>query len=81
MNLLRESMTRVETPLFVMRIWRQETIGEEINNRDILKYISSLSNMTLPTAISALLMQFPRVNAVEVVDKNGIGIVDYKDWP
>lgn len=84
MNILIESMTRIETPRFVVRVWRQENNPSPDDPtsefRDKLAAVLNgwfESHLNLGEKILAL----ENVNAVEVTDHLGQGFVLYKDWP
>lgn len=86
MNILRESMTRVETGWFAVRVWRQEeSLISPPDNKDmtslILEMASDNSGKLAPTILAQNILKIDRVNAVEVLDKMGNGEVVYKNWP
>lgn len=85
MNILIESVTRIETPRFVVRVWRQEEkIGhrwplENTDLKGIAQTASDVGNHALKLVQD--LLTLPRVNAVEVLDHEGNGVVYCKNWP
>lgn len=82
MNILKESMTRFTVHRFTIRIWREEpTPYEQVNNLDLFQAIACLTpEITEEKAARAILI-VPRVNAVEVLNEDGNGVVLYRDWP
>lgn len=74
-----------------MRVWRQEEeIKEQYNNADIslvLTYASKsigAEETTGPPPIEYVvrtLAALPRINAVEILNEIGNGVVIYPDWP
>ena len=86
-NTLFESMTRfrVTTTGAIIRCWRQEDgYSAEIveNTRREIDEVLQAANITKPTAAGAeMLLEIDRMNAVEILDGSGNGLVVYKDWP
>ena len=77
-----ESMTRLEVGGYTVRVWRQEegfVSGPSWEVTEALK----IFEVVVPSvgAISEVLEAIGRVNAYEVLDKNGNGLVVYTDWP
>lgn len=77
-----ESMTRV--PLSggrVVRVWREEaSLLKEYDTGDIQGCI--ILNSTLPqNKLVDAIMKLPRINAIEVIDIKGNGVVYYAEWP
>jgi hypothetical protein len=96
MNILIESMTRlVIMPApgrqFMIRLWRQEeTYSDAIRERTLLQAAALAEGFTYPIngkamvdkcEVAKVLLGMDRMNAVEVVDESGEGVVVYKDWP
>lgn len=83
MKILRESMTRVVTSRFVIRVWRQEKLNARIVSRvclllDIRRIASGITDQV---EIAKRILKLSNVNAVEVLDKQARGIILYADWP
>lgn len=82
-RIYRESITPVQDALGFAkaRIWREEgeQVGEKTcliqSTKEILGMRISLSDM------AECIIHLPRVNAVEVTDPTGNGVVLYADWP
>lgn len=84
-----ESMTTINGPFgSVARIWRAEDeVKDYYNNGDLS--ICFFEHMDMSgrdvharlTAAAQALARMPRVNAVEVKDGSGNGIVLYREWP
>ena len=77
-----ESMTRV--PLSggrVVRVWREEQgLTKEYDTGDIQGCV--IMNSALPqNKLVEAVLKLPRINAVEVIDMRGNGVVYYSDWP
>jgi len=82
MNILRESMTRIALEHITIRIWREEPLNAQPDNRDIMEKIKKIvSKPYNPLVLANQIIGFDRVNAVEVLDKNFQGEVLYRDWP
>lgn len=74
-----------------IRVWRNEgRVSDKYNNDDILLAVSTYARgisspdttKSPPLAkIVEELSKLPRVNAVEVVDQSGNGILIYPEWP
>ena len=84
-----ESMTRVERGPYIVRIWRQEevivdkdTLKDGYDNDDVRLVILRIPWTSLnPKRIVEEVVKLPRINAVEVINRQGDGIVYYPDWP
>lgn len=77
-----ESMTRI--PLSggrVVRVWREESsLSKEYDTGDIQGCV--VLNSTLPqNKLVEAILRLPRINAIEVIDMKGNGVVYYTDWP
>lgn len=79
-----ESMTRFECLNFNVRVWREEN-DLEYDNRDLQKIVKAYETTDWGGYGMRLMIEsitgLPRVNAVEVLQKNGDGFVIYPDWP
>lgn len=86
MTILRESMTRITCvgPLgqFNVRIWRYEHLAAQVYHDQLREQVrEQIKGKAEPLEIAQLLLAMGGVNAVEVLDAYGDGIVLYKDWP
>lgn len=86
-EVLWESMTSLQVGEFAIRVWRQEgnLTVRDIQNQDLFGVSFDMDRnakeWTDPVVIAESFLIIPRVNAVEVIDEDGDGIVAYKDWP
>lgn len=84
MKVLIESMTRYKFQGFTVRCWREEESfsmeAQRITFRDINIAINGVGSYDENT-IAETLIKLDRMNAVEVLDKRGQGVVLYKNWP
>lgn len=86
MKVLIESMTRIEMrkPNVVIRVWRQEESFDTMNRHstqgDVMNALSA-TELNGFNEIASAVLALERVNAVEVLDQYGDGVVLYKDWP
>lgn len=96
MKFLAESIHKFNPGLFTIRIWYQEATSEYIDHLPTIDFKSTknflkteLHHIWLmhPTVqkdqqhFAELLLQITGVNAVEVIDFYGTGVVLYNDWP
>lgn len=81
MNLLRESMTKLVTTGFTVRVWRQEELDGEINNSDLWNAVDATVGVRKADAVAQIFINLPRVNAVEVLNSLQEGVIYYKDGP
>lgn len=82
MTTLRESMTRIALEHVTIRIWREEPLNAKVNNRDLWNHVKKLVGTAYnPLTLGAQILEFDRVSAVEILDKNSQGEVIYKNWP
>ncbi len=94
MEIYIESMTKVIVPWagLVIRCWRQEDMIDDktnkknqeelrlfVLNKDNSDLFSIGGNSCYPIAEAVLKLE--RMNAVEVLDGAGNGVVLYRDWP
>jgi len=64
------------------RVWRnEERIQEQYDNHDLKEAALELGARASRATVAELLSKRPRVNAVEVVDADGEGVVIYQEWP
>jgi len=76
-NRIMESMTRVETTNYVVRVWRNEPDLLPKANDDIVRALAGLEERRdIIEALEAL----PEVVAIEVLDRQGNGVLLYPDW-
>lgn len=86
MRILVESMTRVPGAglrnEFTIRVWRQEKAGFQMNHEHFRYRIrTAIEGKKVREEIADAILAVDSVNAVEVVDIYGDGLVYYKDWP
>lgn len=83
-TILVESITQFKSHGYDIRVWREENHFEEYSG---LATATNFENLLAPLGamnmndIAALLLNQSRVNAVEVKNGSGCGIVVYADWP
>jgi hypothetical protein len=85
-----ESMTKWHICGMNIRIWRnEEALKSTYDNTDVLdaiqtwmqdKWVSAQRGFTMHD-LAKFISDQPRINAVEVVKKNGAGLVLYREWP
>ena len=82
-NLLYESIKAYECRKWNIRVWRQEKELDVLrNDYEILEVLLVLErNMASRKAIVLALLDVDGVNAVEVKDDGGAGVVVYNGWP
>lgn len=88
MKILRETMTRFVGVDYNIRVWRQEgetglidqpgPINPEVFRRQAYKLLNESGSIA---EWGRKILVMPHVNAVEVLDAEGNGTVEYKDWP
>lgn len=81
-----ESMTTIKIARLTIRVWRdEEEVAEFYPNADLATAAAEYwrKDMGNPTraGLARLIAAMPRVNAVEVKDGDGEGIVCYVQWP
>ena len=84
-----ESMTTIHAGEWLIRIWREEEAAppplEGYPNQDLqaMAMSKTYGSKEMPTCfmVAEALAELPRVNAVEVKDAFGNGVVIYTDWP
>lgn len=78
-TVLRESMTKVTTELFVIRIWRQENHSFQVDRSALRREVIALAkSIADPVQLATAVLYLTNVNAVEVLDMAGNGEVLYK---
>jgi hypothetical protein len=80
MTILIESMHKLDIGPYAVRIWREEPVGYVWSPEDAVE-LPSFESPYVRTEIAAALLELPRVNAVEVLDRRGHGVVFYRNWP
>ena len=77
-----ESMTRVTLPnKMYIRVWRQENeLKSTYDNSDIYT-LCKLNTYMSPEQLAEKICTLSRINAVEVLDADGSGLLIYPDWP
>ena len=84
-----ESMTKLRFSPWRVRVWRTEVSVEDYYHNDdleaaVLEMAAIKAKHRQEVRVSDLakcLLSLDRVNAVEVVDEKGNGIVLYREWP
>lgn len=76
-----ESMTKISILNKTVRVWRNESVLRDAYDNADLDAICQV-NMHLPIHIIAeVLANQTRVNAVEVLNEDGSGVLIYPEWP
>lgn len=92
MDILIESMTKVIFPPYTIRCWRQEDrYSDAVKAKTLeeiylaLKKINGMRYKIFPgdgvAFVAKELIKMDRMNAVEVIEDDGNGVVLYKNWP
>lgn len=81
-----ESMTRFKLPGLTIRIWREENDNVADPNTfdkplDLQEALDKLDLEKSFYEMAKKLLELAKVNAVEILDPAGDGIVIYKNWP
>lgn len=92
-----ESMTRLRIGPYTVRIWRNEAAlldNYDASNADLRHIAYGLEPEKIdghrvyrspypkpPAIVATFLDKADRINAIEVVDGNGRGVVVYPEWP
>ena len=79
-----ESMSKYSPLGLTIRVWRSEAeLKSRYSHNDIVKLIDRLSdNRSTPLHTYAQeIAKLPRINAVEVLDYDGHGVLIYPEWP
>jgi hypothetical protein len=82
-----ESMTKMMAAGYVVRIWRDETGNgspKDWRNEDLIDMAIELDELKPPATMELVAAKYAamlRVNAVEILDTSGCGILVYPDWP
>ncbi len=88
MTVLIESMTKIVFQNCKIRMWKQEKeySFQELANENLLKgkaeeAFKSMGYLNKGEIAISLLKSIENVNAIEVVDHSGNGVVLYSNWP
>lgn len=82
-----ESTKEFKIDGFTVRIWRDEDrtqVKDEYNNEDLYEVAQKLcprDGWSSASKLAVLIASQPRVNAVQVKDAAGDGVVIYVNWP
>lgn len=76
-------MLKMTTRTLTIRVWRQEEeVKNKYDNSDIVQRVNLLHEREqTPSQVAKMITTMPRVNAVEVLDREGNGPLIYNDWP
>ncbi len=82
-NLLVESMTVLSVNKLRIRVWKQEIDDVKVNRAPlhVVQRKLILSRGVTMDGVAKAFIEVPDVNAVEVTDSIGNGIVIYSNWP
>lgn len=78
-----ESMTKIRYRKWTIRIWRDENPKvpkPNYDNSDILQAIRKVKPQHLGL-LCTVIESMPRINAFEILDGKGMGLVVYPEWP
>jgi hypothetical protein len=78
-NKIIESMIKIVTKKFTIRVWRNVTVNLYKDFNDIQKAVDGYRGDSQET-LAEIIGRLSDVAAVEVLDKDGMGIVLYPDW-
>lgn len=86
-----ESMTKIGTGAYTIRIWREEshlppngyTFHDTTSlQMDVLNWLSAKGHRFQVKDLATFITALPRVNAVEITDTDsGKGLLIYPEWP
>ena len=77
-----ESMTKINTGFFIARVWRaEEKVQDVYDNSDLVELAMTDRGIDNVKELALKLAAMPRVNAVEVTDMAGEGVILYPEWP
>lgn len=85
-DILTESITKVIAGSLNIRVWRQEENGDiETSQKQVkeivLNYIMNNAIFSLYSVALSLIPLISRINAIEITNKDGAGVVLYINWP
>ena len=90
---LIESMTKLQFPEYTVRVWREEANADTLKNsrNEVIVLVKGLFGHIGDNfgsvadkdcyQVAKRILRLDNVNAVEVVDDAGAGVVLYKNWP
>ena len=78
-NKILESMIKIVTKKFTIRVWRDVTVNLYKDFNDIQKAVDSYRGDSQET-LAEIIGRLSDVAAVEVLDEDGMGIDLYPDW-
>lgn len=95
MNILRENICRLPLGFYItaatgwwIRVWRESDLNEPDPidaDKDLTELLTRMDQLDAEQisflSIATAVLNLERVNAVEVSDEEGFGIVEYRDWP
>jgi len=84
MKIYVESISRIHFKnKYRIRCWRKEKPGFSHTDtlKDIRKIVAEFEETMLPQQMAQQLLEIKRMNAAEVVNTKGYGVVLYKNWP
>lgn len=81
-----ESMTRIKLGCYTIRVWRDRTelpVYERYDDDDLNEIVRSFGPVIDydKSILLKTLSSVPGVNAVELIDRDGNGVVIYPSWP
>lgn len=81
-NRVVESMTRIRTSRWKVRVWRTEEApySWKWDNNDIINLGNRILSSHTPLEIGEMIEQLPRIAAYEILDRDECGVVVYPDW-
>lgn len=79
-NRIHESMTRIRTARWKIRVWRTENGPGPYNNDDIKVVGNTILASHTTEEIGKVIEALPRIAAYEILDRDECGVVVYPDW-
>lgn len=82
-RIYRESITPISVGFLRARVWRHEPNGlaPRLSMIESVRAILMGSGNRVVEEMAEAILHLPDVNAVEVTDPTGNGVVFYADWP
>lgn len=83
-NRVYESMTKVRTPKWTFRVWRQEdkfTMGPDPAVVYCVQEVTRLYQDNPEKIVQTIETTLPRINDIEILNNEGDGACVYPDWP
>ncbi len=86
MEIYVESVKSYECGPWKVRVWRKEEdvkLIDDNDDMDVLEIIKKAEKFVTPSRsnLAVNVLNLEKVNAVEVKDETGFGVVLYRDWP